>query len=84
MNAVGENNNLLVINMILCNTPFSYLTQRYHKISKSAIESQHYIAYTHISEYILTNAIPENIKPQLPSVEELERELEKQQLTTNP
>jgi len=32
-----------------------------------------------ISEYILTNAIPENIKPQLPSVEELERELEKQQ-----
>ena len=32
-----------------------------------------------ISEYILTSAIPENIKPQLPSVEELERELEKQQ-----
>ena len=32
-----------------------------------------------ISEYILTNAIPDNIKPQLPSVEELERELEKQQ-----
>jgi len=32
-----------------------------------------------ISEYILTNAIPENFKPQLPSVEELERELEKQQ-----
>jgi len=30
-----------------------------------------------ISEYILTNAIPDNIKPQLPSVEELERELEK-------
>jgi predicted nuclease of restriction endonuclease-like (RecB) superfamily len=33
-----------------------------------------------ISEYILTNAIPEDIKPQLPSVEELERELEKKQL----
>jgi predicted nuclease of restriction endonuclease-like (RecB) superfamily len=33
-----------------------------------------------ISEYILTNAIPEEIKPQLPSVEELERELEKKQL----
>jgi len=33
-----------------------------------------------ISEYMLTNAIPENIKPQLPSVEELERELEKQKL----
>ena len=33
-----------------------------------------------ISEYILTNAIPDNIKPQLPSVEELERELEKRQL----
>lgn len=32
-----------------------------------------------ISEYVLTNAIPDNIKPQLPSVEELERELEKQQ-----
>jgi predicted nuclease of restriction endonuclease-like (RecB) superfamily len=32
-----------------------------------------------ISEYVLTNAIPENIKPQLPSVEELERELEKNQ-----
>ena len=32
-----------------------------------------------ISEYILTNAIPDNIKPQLPSVEELERELEKRQ-----
>jgi predicted nuclease of restriction endonuclease-like (RecB) superfamily len=30
-----------------------------------------------ISEYILTNAIPEDIKLQLPSVEELERELEK-------
>jgi len=30
-----------------------------------------------ISEYILTSAIPDNIKPQLPSVEELERELEK-------
>ena len=29
-----------------------------------------------ISEYKLTNAIPEEIKPQLPSVEELERELE--------
>jgi len=27
----------------------------------------------------LTNAIPDNIKPQLPSVEELERELERQQ-----
>jgi predicted nuclease of restriction endonuclease-like (RecB) superfamily len=33
-----------------------------------------------ISEYILTNAIPENFKPQLPSVEELERELEKREL----
>ena len=33
-----------------------------------------------ISEYMLTNAIPDNIKPQLPSVEELERELEKKQL----
>jgi len=33
-----------------------------------------------ISEYILTNAIPDDIKPQLPSVEELERELEKKQL----
>ena len=33
-----------------------------------------------ISEYILTNAIPEDIKHQLPSVEELERELEKKQL----
>ena len=32
-----------------------------------------------VSEYILTNAIPDNIKPQLPSVEELERELEKHQ-----
>jgi len=31
-----------------------------------------------ISEYRLTNAIPENFKPQLPSVEEIERELEKQ------
>lgn len=31
-----------------------------------------------ISEYILTNSIPDEIKPQLPSVEELERELEKQ------
>ena len=30
-----------------------------------------------ISEYILTSAIPEDIKTQLPSVEELERELEK-------
>jgi len=34
-----------------------------------------------ISEYILTNAIPENFKPQLPSVEEIERELEKRQTT---
>ena len=32
-----------------------------------------------ISEYVLTNAIPDNIKLQLPSVEELERELEKLQ-----
>ena len=32
-----------------------------------------------ISEYILTNAIPDNIQPQLPSVEELERELGKRQ-----
>ena len=32
-----------------------------------------------ISEYILTNAIPEDIKSKLPSVEELERELEKKQ-----
>jgi predicted nuclease of restriction endonuclease-like (RecB) superfamily len=31
-----------------------------------------------ISEYKLTNAIPENIKAQLPSIEEIERELEKQ------
>jgi predicted nuclease of restriction endonuclease-like (RecB) superfamily len=30
-----------------------------------------------VSEYILTDAIPEDIRPQLPSVEELERELEK-------
>jgi predicted nuclease of restriction endonuclease-like (RecB) superfamily len=30
-----------------------------------------------ISEYVLTSAIPDNIKPQLPSVEELETELEK-------
>ena len=30
-----------------------------------------------ISEYMLTNAIPDNIKPQLPSVEEFERELDK-------
>lgn len=32
-----------------------------------------------ISEYILTDSIPDEIKPQLPSVEELERELEKRQ-----
>jgi predicted nuclease of restriction endonuclease-like (RecB) superfamily len=32
-----------------------------------------------ISEYVLTNSIPDNIKTQLPSVEEIERELEKQQ-----
>lgn len=32
-----------------------------------------------ISEYFLTNAIPDDIKPQLPTVEELERELEKRQ-----
>lgn len=36
-----------------------------------------------ISEYILTNAIPDNIKPQLPSVEELERELEKNKRSNN-
>ena len=33
-----------------------------------------------VSEYILTSAIPEDIKPQLPSVEELERGLEKKQM----
>jgi len=33
-----------------------------------------------ISEYILTNTIPDDIKSQLPSVEELEHELGKQQL----
>lgn len=33
-----------------------------------------------ISEYILTNSIPDEIKPQLPSVEELERELEKREV----
>ena len=36
-----------------------------------------------ISEYILTNSIPEDIKPQLPSVEELEHELEKKQNKTD-
>ena len=30
-----------------------------------------------ISEYLLTNTIPDELRPQLPSVEELERELEK-------
>jgi predicted nuclease of restriction endonuclease-like (RecB) superfamily len=35
-----------------------------------------------ISEYRLTDAIPENIKTQLPSVEEIEQELEKQQQNT--
>ncbi|MDH8701022.1 putative nuclease of restriction endonuclease-like (RecB) superfamily [Dysgonomonadaceae bacterium PH5-43] len=34
-----------------------------------------------ISEYMLTNAIPDDIKPQLPSVEELEQELERQQFS---
>jgi len=33
-----------------------------------------------VSEYMLTNAIPENFKPQLPSVEEIERELEKREI----
>ncbi len=33
-----------------------------------------------ISEYILTDSIPDEIKPQLPSVEELERELGKRQI----
>ena len=32
-----------------------------------------------VSEYRLTNAIPANIKTQLPSVEEMERELGKQE-----
>jgi hypothetical protein len=32
-----------------------------------------------ISEYRLTDAIPESIKTQLPSIEEIERELEKRQ-----
>jgi predicted nuclease of restriction endonuclease-like (RecB) superfamily len=36
-----------------------------------------------VSEYLLTNAIPEDFKPQLPSVEELERELEKRQQNNN-
>ncbi|MDR1729572.1 MAG: PDDEXK nuclease domain-containing protein [Prevotellaceae bacterium] len=50
---------------------------------KNKIEVEYALRDIHkpmgISEYILTSAIPDNIKPQLPSVEELERELEKQQ-----